>query len=124
MSDLIFALIRQVELEKDAGGLAKFATNSNHVEETLVRVGGVPFGPDFRDAGIHSHEVEVAVIEVLDHLGCGASLLLTLLPMVSVFFTISAVSVVIVVVTLGDDANTPRPIFFFVFIILIVLILM
>ena len=123
MSDLIFAFIRQVELEKNAGGLAKFATNGNHVEETLVCVGGVPFGPDFRDAGVHAHEVEVAVIEVLDHLGCGASLLLTLLPMVSVFFTIGAVSVVIVFVTLGDDANTPRPIFFFVF-ILIVLILM
>ena len=80
LSDLFLAFICQMELKQDADGFAEFPPDCDHIQVAIIGVLRVPLGVDHGYARVHASKVEVAVIKILDHLGCRAALLVSVFP--------------------------------------------
>ena len=80
MCNVVFALVRQVEIKQDSDGFAKFTANCHGCEVDVVAVPWGPFGVKLKDTVVAAIEVEEAHVKIRNHLRLLATSLLLCVP--------------------------------------------
>ena len=68
LGNILAAFISQVEIEEDACAFPDLTPDSHHGQVDIIAVDWIPLGVELQDALERSIEVEIAHVEILDHL--------------------------------------------------------
>ena len=73
-----------MELEENTDSFAKLTPSCDHLQEAIIGVLRGPLSVDSGNFDVHADKVEVAHVEVRDHLALGTALLFGVLPVMLV----------------------------------------